>query len=70
MRSGSAQNRKVHLATAVNSTTPVADKNLVASEPTNMSTGLHEAKMVTPRYTVVLLQFAIMLRSQEAPCEL
>ena len=32
-----------------------ADKNSVASKPTNTPTGPHKAEKVTPTYTVVLL---------------
>ena len=47
-------------ATANKSPTPLADKNLAASKPTNTPTGSTGAKMVTPMYTDVLLQIAIM----------
>ena len=55
------------LATAIKSPTPVADKNLAASKPTDTPTGPHKAKMVTPTYTVVLLQVAIMLEPRAKP---
>ena len=52
-------------ATAINSPTSVAEKNLEAS---SRSTRRHKAKMVTPTYTVVWLQRAIMLDSRAYNC--
>ena len=41
--------------------------------PINTPTGPHKAKTMTPKYTVMLLQIAVMLdpeESQQAPCVL
>ena len=61
------EQRNVPLATAIRCPTPVADKNLVASKPTNTPTRPHKAKMVTTTYTVVLLQLAILLDPRAKP---
>ena len=58
------------LATAMKSPTPVADKNLAASKPTDTPTGPHKAMMVTPTYTVVLLQVAVMVEPRAKPANL
>ena len=55
------------LATAIIRPTPVADKNPVASKPTNTPTRPQKAKMVTPTYTVVLLELAILLDPKAKP---
>ena len=55
------------LATAIKSPTPVADKNLVASRRSTCRHDRTRAKMVTPTYTVVLLQIAIMLEPRAKP---
>ena len=52
------------LATAIICPTPVADKNPVASKPTNTPTRPHK---VTPTYTVVLLELAILLDPKAKP---
>ena len=59
--------RNVALATTIKGRTPVADKNLVVS---GRSTHRHDrtrVKMVTPTYTEVLLQIAIILESIAKP---
>ena len=59
--------RNVPLATAIQTPTPVADKNRVASKPTNTPTGPHKANMVTQTYTNLLLQLAIRLDPRAKP---
>ena len=62
--------RNVALATTIKGPTPVADKNLVVS---GRSTHRHDrtrVKMVTPTYTEVLLQIAIILESRAKPASL
>ena len=41
----------------------MADKNLVASKADQHATGPHKAKMVTPTYTVVLMEGNIIHRT-------
>ena len=57
----------VALATAIKSPTQVADKNLVVSRRSTRRQDRTRAKMVTPTYTVVLLQIAIMLKPRAKP---